>query len=336
MSRISIVHLVDSDASCSLRRVLTFLQSNPRLSRQATHSVQTLRGDTLALGRIQADMIVSHLPIAWRRLPALMSLRAMNPTTPLVHMEHHLTEAYAARKYSRLKRLRSLLRTTYALFDRVVAVSRAQAMWMMKADLVSPHALTVIPAVVDCSSLRRVAPVTGAAPRVIGAIGRLEEQQGFDTLLRAFRALADPDLRLEIYGEGPEWDSLSSLALEDPRVQLRGSITDRAKAFNRMDALAMPSRWDPHGLTATEARAAGRPVLVAPVDALQDHIAEGAIGVDGHDVKAWTAALRDLVTGQTDCRPPAPGPKPEDRFVDSWSTLVDELTGNDRLTALAV
>jgi len=51
-----------------------------------------------------------------------------------------------------------------------------------------------------------------------GAIGRLDRQKGFDTLIEAFRQTRNPNVALHIYGEGEEGLALRALAEGDPRI----------------------------------------------------------------------------------------------------------------------
>lgn len=324
MTRPHIVHLVDDTTAGGVMRLLDYILTNPRLASTARHSLKQVRRGQLSIRRIQADLIVSHLTMSWRGLPALISLRARHAGTPLIHVEHSYTQAFTALNVPDRDRFLTMLRISYAMFDHLVAVSAAQARWMFRRRLADLGALSVIPPMVDLSGFRALPAPVGPVRR-IGAIGRLDRQKGFDLLIPAFRALPGPDLRLDIIGDGPQRAALETLAGPDPRIRFWGHHPDPVRAMRYLDAVAMPSRWEAYGLVACEAHAAGRPVLVSGQDGLQDHLADGAIAVPNFTVAGWTHALMQLTQGDHPAAPrPAPG-APEARFAARWETLLSDM-----------
>lgn len=303
-------------------RVLDHLMTAPALSRGATHSLKVVDRGAIFSGRIEADLIVSHLAVSWRVLPLLLSLRARHPAARLVHVEHSYTEAFVATNVIHTRRFALLLRAAYRLFDRVAAVSHAQGEWLQRSGAVPQSALTVIQSCVDLSAFRAIAPPT-APVRVFGAIGRLEKQKGFDTLIRAFRMTDRSDISLCIFGEGAEEASLRALAEDDARIHFKGFTHDPVAAMATVDAVAMPSVWEAYGLVAIEALAAGRRLLVNPVDGLRDHIPNGARAVGNGSVSAWKDAILDMAEAPSENAPDniATSVRPEDNFAARWSDL---------------
>jgi glycosyltransferase involved in cell wall biosynthesis len=269
-------------------------------------------------------VIVSHLSIRWRGLPMLLSLRAANPKTLLVHIEHSYTESFVALNVTCKARFATLLRTAYALFDRVVAVSQGQARWLFARGLVRPEALSVIQSCVDLSAFRTIPRLIGPV-RVIGAVGRFDRQKGFDTLIKAFRQCPEPGIALHLYGEGAEAESLRRLAAGDSRIRFMGFAPDPVTAIASVDAVAMPSRWEAYGLVAIEAISAGRPLLVNAVDGLTDHLSHGAQMVRSPSVRSWSRALSTL-TRRTDASVPPVAVADHDtfeaRFARNWQILL--------------
>lgn len=106
---------------------------------------------------------------------------------------------------------------------------------------------------------------------VIGALGRLAEQKGFDLLIRAFAKLPERIegrvLELRIQGDGPEREALARLACDlgvAGRVHFRRHSTDVAGFFADLHCLAAPSRWAGFENVVLEAALSGVPVLVTP------------------------------------------------------------------------
>lgn len=333
MTQTKILHLVDDTTPGGVTRVLDHITTCPLMGQRADHQIVALEGGARMPRDHGADFIVSHLSISWRRLLWLMRLRAREASTPLIHVEHSYTEAFTALNVSRRRRFKTLLTTAYSLFERVVAVSAAQGDWMVRHGLVAESQLQVIRSAVDVAPFLAV-QASGRAPRIVGAIGRLEPQKGFDTLIAAARRTLSPGLELRIYGEGAERARLEHLAAGDTRIRFMGHA-DPVEAMAAVDAVAMPSRWEAYGLVALEARAAGRPLLVSPVDGLRDHIEDGAIAVDG-GIDSWARALDGLSTVnllQVQRGRSAAAEASAD-FADGWTQMIgDVLQGQGRAEA---
>ncbi|WP_172293323.1 glycosyltransferase [Pseudoruegeria sp. HB172150] len=287
-----IAHLVDDTNPGGVTRYLDFLASDPGMAELAHHQIVVVPRNRPARVAVEADVIVSHLAISWRGLPGLMSLRARHSGIPLIHVEHSYSAGFVTANVKARRRFHTLLRTAYALFERVVAVSHAQANWLLQRDLVQNDVLSVIQPQVDLTRLRALPRPSGPI-RTIGAIGRLDRQKGFGPLIRAFRELEGKDLRLRIFGDGPERETLERLAGDDPRIRFEGFVADPCEAYGSCDAIVMPSRWEPYGLVAAEALAAGRTVMVSGVDGLMDHVATGAHYFGAPTIENLRKALMD-------------------------------------------
>ncbi len=114
--------------------------------------------------------------------------------------------------------------------------------------------------------------------RIIGSIGRLDPQKGFDFLLSLLpelsaRVPAGEHWGIVIVGEGPEMDRLRALAAQAPEnltVVLPGFLEDAQRATYLFDLFVMPSRYEGYGLVLAEAMTTGVPVVVNPVDSLPE------------------------------------------------------------------
>lgn len=132
-------------------------------------------------------------------------------------------------------------------------------------------------------------------------IARLAPQKRVDDAIRAWPAVlqADPDARLDIFGDGPQRAELERLVLElelSDRVTLRGHTNRVADELAGSAALLLTSRYEGQGLAIAEALAAGTPVVAydihyGPAEMVRDGVS-GALVAPG-DV----AALADAVAG---------------------------------------
>lgn len=245
MGRLRVVHLVDDTTAGGVMRVLDHILTSHALSRDADHELRVVDRYGVLADRVRADAIVSHLAISWRMMPLVATLRAFHPRTPLVHVEHSYTEGFVAANVTHTRRFGLLLRTAFRLFDRTVAVSHAQGRWLESSGAVPTEKLKVIQSCVDLSGFRALAPVDRPA-KIFGAIGRLDRQKGFDTLIKAFRQINRSDLALHIYGEGAEEAHLRHLAQDDPHPfhGFRVGPAERdGSCRRRRDAIGLGSLW---------------------------------------------------------------------------------------------
>jgi len=132
---------------------------------------------------------------------------------------------------------------------------------------------------------------------MIGAVGRLVPEKGFDTVLRALVTL--PDASLVVVGDGPERPSLERLSTDlglSERVTFAGRVEAPWTARWRFDVLAMPSRTEGFGLVAVEALLAGIPVVGSRVGGLCEVLTDGETGllVPVDDPTALAAAIGRL------------------------------------------
>jgi len=294
-----VLHLVDDATAGGVMRVVDHILNAPELAELADHQMMEVTRGSVSLARYKADVIVSHLSVSWRNLPMMVALRAVHVGKTLIHVEHSYTERFVSLNVTRKRRFAALLRATYALFDQVVAVSEGQADWMRRSGVCKSRKLSVIQSCVDLAPFHGVTPRRNATP-VLGAIGRLEPQKGFDTLISAFRQIDDPTLTLRIYGEGSEEAKLRDLAAGDGRIVFCGFASDPVQPYTDVDIVVMPSRWEAYGLVAIEALVAQKQLLCPYIDGLTDHAAIGAQVYQAGSTDDLSRALSNIVCSDGD------------------------------------
>ena len=161
--------------------------------------------------------------------------------------------------------------------------------------------IVVIPNPVSAGSVASTATVSATR---IAAVGRLEHQKGFDTLIAAFAILAQdrPDCTLDIWGEGPQREELERqaehLGIAD-RVTLRG-LSDRPGGWIRQcDVFVLSSRYEGFPNVLGEAMAAGLPTVASncefgPAELVED--GENGLLVAPEDPQALAEALKKLLS----------------------------------------
>jgi len=201
--------------------------------------------------------------------------------------------------------------------SRVIACSEYMRWEISRLLEVPAEHIDVIPngvhAPVWRASARAVAQArarfAGTGP-LIGFAGRLVYEKGVQHLVHALPELSDrhPGLRVVIAGDGPHKSELQSeihrLRLER-RVSFAGFVGDDLPAtFAASDAVVVPSIYEPFGMVALEAAAAGAPLAVSSTGGLAEIVQQGITGVTfpAKDPDALAAAVSTLLTEPVSAR----------------------------------
>lgn len=138
---------------------------------------------------------------------------------------------------------------------------------------------------------------------VVGGVGRLAAEKGFDVLLRAVRHLVARglDAHLVLVGDGGERAALERLAGAlglGGRVRFAGWQPDVRPYFEALDAFALSSRREGLPNVLLEALALEVPVAATRVNGVPRLVSDGANGllVPPDDADALAAALARLAT----------------------------------------
>lgn len=136
---------------------------------------------------------------------------------------------------------------------------------------------------------------------VIGSIGRLAEEKGFDLLIEAFaRVVAQGvDARLVIAGEGPAQAVLERAAAESgvaERIELVGFCQDTRAFLESLDLFVLSSLREGLPNVVLEAMAVGAAVIATNVGGVGRVVEDGVNGrlIESESVDQITAAILDL------------------------------------------
>jgi len=261
-----------------------------------------------ALDQLGVDPYFLDLSVLrpWKLLTLLRIIRKESPDVVHSHLMHanltarlvrlfqrfplvntiHIAER---RKSMKVRILFLLDRLTWHLCDLYTAVSKAAAEFHEQqcglpqgtvkvvyngSDPVSPLPADRI------AAIRKEWGLDGTA-RIIGSVGRLDHQKGYDIFLSgldALKPLIPPREQwgIVLIGDGPERNKLRALAAEisekmpELRIVLPGYRPDAASLLPMLDLFVMPSRYEGFGLTLTETMAQGIPSLCSKADSLPE------------------------------------------------------------------
>lgn len=242
-----------------------------------------------------------------------------------------------------LDRLWHVLRQhSYGQLDAVVALTTESAEWLRTHT--NSKRVVVIPNGIPWP-LPRQSPVllvdrfVAGDRRLLLAVGRLDQQKGFDMLIRAFSRHAHdhPCWDLVILGEGPLRGALEAQILDlglTERVLLPGRAGNVGDWYDRADLYVLSSRFEGFPNTLVEAMASGLPAVSFDCDTGPRAIIRS--GVDGvlvqqEDVRALSDALSHLMgNGQLRDRYAARAIEARDRFsigqvAAEWEQLLWKL-----------
>lgn len=229
-----------------------------------------------------------------------------------------------------------LTRATMPLADVVVVNSRRIAAFAVAAEGARPERLVYIPNGVDFSLYTQ--PISRAALRaelglsadaaVIGSVGRLTYQKGFDVLLRA---LAQPGLEgvhLLLAGAGEELDRLGALTHSlkmSHRVHFAGYRRDVPRWLGALDLYVHPARFEGTPNILLEAMAAGCPIVATNIDGNSEILTDGQHGwlTPPDDPIALASAIRTALEQPVEAQRRARAAREHVRKQYSIPSMVD-------------
>lgn len=224
------------------------------------------------------DLVLSY---NWGAMDAVMAHRLLSrlmPLPPIIHHEDGFNEDETERlDWRRNAFRRAAFPTLAALVVPSHTLERAaRTHWGRSLPL---HRIANGIRIGDYAS----APVARAIPGlartkgdiIVGTIAGLREVKGLDLLVEAL-ALAPPNVRLVIVGEGPERTHIMETAQRcgvADRLLMPGFLADPHRYVGLFDMLALSSHSEQQPIAVIEAMAAGLPVVSPPVGDVAEMVA---------------------------------------------------------------
>lgn len=237
-----------------------------------------------------------------------------------------------------------LVRSTTPLVNVFVLNSRRIAHFAVAGEGVPPERIIYIPNGVDVALYAN--PISRAAlcnmfglPEhavVIGSVGRLTRQKGFDVLLEALSRLNRGEIHLILAGTGEEKERLHMQAYHlgiDKQVHLVGYRRDVPRWLGALDLYVQPSRFEGAPNALLEAMAASRPIVATDVDGNSELISDGTHGwlTPAESADALANAISDALANPSEARrrgemacERAVREFSLERMVDQWEEMFEQ------------
>jgi glycosyltransferase involved in cell wall biosynthesis len=259
------------------------------------------RGIQRQLAGAQFDLLHSHYEFS--DLIALLLKRGLH-SRRVVRTAHNYE--WPRRPLRRL----SFSHLLYPLaFDRELAVSQALADRLNARPLarLTRRQAQVIPNAINLERFRNAALQTprdahAERPPVVGSVGRLVPQKGWEVLLRAAAlVLAQrPEVSFIIIGEGELMEKLGALARSlglAQQVQFAGRQEHIEQAYAQFDLFVSTALWEGLPSVVLESMACGVPVVATDIPGVRTLVQDGLTGrlTPPNDPAATAAAILDLL-----------------------------------------
>jgi glycosyltransferase involved in cell wall biosynthesis len=267
------------------RRPGTPVRIVPRIDRG--RDLPAILAHRRAIVSARPDVVQLNLPVPFAEPYSVLA--ALTVPSKVVVVEHLPMPGPS-------RRLRSLTRLNARRVAAHVAVGRPTAREIEALEGRPRGAVRVVHNGIPTPEVRPV-PRPEGTDFVVGGIGRLHRQKGFDVLVRAMVGV--PGAHLLLVGDGPERDALTGLAERlgvADRLTITGWVERPSDWLSAMDVLAMPSRFEGLPLVLLEAMASGRAVVGTDVGSVGDALRHEETGlvVPRDDDVALAGALQRL------------------------------------------
>ncbi|HVB12293.1 MAG TPA: glycosyltransferase family 4 protein [Nitrososphaerales archaeon] len=175
----------------------------------------------------------------------------------------------------------------------VIVCSKSMQNDTVKEFGVPEDKIWIIPIGVDPEKFRRCHPDRDLVRAKYGAnkgdklilfVGRLTQQKGCEYLIRAIPQISKQfNTKLIVVGDGSYREELESIAKasDDHKIRFTGFLPDNelTELFVCADLMVIPSVYEPFGVVALEAMAAGLPVVASNVDGLGEIVVHERNGI---------------------------------------------------------
>jgi len=172
------------------------------------------------------------------------------------------------------------------LFNNIIAVSDAVKNHIIKVNYIKIKKILVIYNGVDVNKFYQfhdgLNSIKNNQKIIIGSIGRLTKQKGFEYLIEAVAKLSGRNIECLIAGDGELKTQLQEKVKKfnlENKIKFLGWQKDIKSFLAKIDIFILPSLWEGFGIAILEAGSAGLPVIASNVDGIKEIIEDNKDGL---------------------------------------------------------
>jgi len=184
--------------------------------------------------------------------------------------------------------------------DGIIAVSKRIRDQIIEKYGADPNKIRVIYNAIDSSTFDSGLKIKPGEDMIL-SLGRLTLHKGLDHLLRAAKIVVEhhPNAKFVIAGKGDKFKDLLELAIDlgiEDNVFFLGYVSqeDIPKLYARADVFVMPSVFEPFGITALEAMAAGTPTIISKTSGVSE-VTTNVFKVDFWDAEKMASRILEIL-----------------------------------------
>ena len=243
---------------------------------------------------------------------------------------------------------RWLVRKTMPLADEVVICTRNLREYAVQVEGAAAQQIRVVPHGVAVNGNKTINNGQALRSRLnlpdnsylVGSLGRLTHQKGYDVLLEAVARIPDRDVCVVIAGNGESLAGLKKQAQSldlGERVHFSGYQRDVSGLLGAVDVYVQPSRFEGMPNAVLEAMAAGCPIVASAVDGNCELIQDGETGwlVQPEDSAALARAILDALSDPDEARRRGRAAQNKvhaeyslERMTDAWCAVLGGKNGD--------
>lgn len=213
--------------------------------------------------------------------------------------------------------------------DGIIAVSRRIRDQLVEKYGADPKKIRVIYNAIDAQSF----DLGGVKPGedMILYLGRLTLHKGVDHMLRAARLVLNhhPKAKFVIAGKGDKLKDLLEMSIDlgiENNVFFLGYVSDgdMKRLYSRADVFVMPSVFEPFGITALEAMAAGTPTIISKTSGVSE-VTRNVFKVDFWDSEKMASRILEVLNYKEMAEELSSNCRNEARTI-TWSDIASQTT----------